>query len=126
MIRTQNLVNQITDVIAYGFYPCTIKLNIKDEKDETIYEKITNYFYATNTYQNKIFKVNISDDNFNYEIMKHIEGETILNNKFFNTQNNFKIQNGQCKTNGLINYRHLLMLKDFSNIPFDIELVSDS
>ena len=82
MNRIHKLINLITDVIAYCFYPCRIKLNITNGINERC-NYITKYLYGKHTYQNEIFKVYISDDNFNYEILKHIEGETILNNKFF-------------------------------------------
>ena len=127
MNRTTKLIDMITDVIAYGFYPCKIKCNMSENslKHKTLYDKIMNYYYQANTYENEFFKVNIENNRFNYEILKYIEAETILNDKFFGIKNSFEIQDGYVKTNGLINYRHLLMLKDFSNIPFDIKMISD-
>lgn len=128
MNRTAKLIDMIIDVIAYGFYPCRIKFNMSENelKKKTLYDKIINYYYQTTIYENEFFKVNIENNIFNYEILNYIEAETILNDKFFKIKNSFEIQGGYMKTNGLINYRHLLMLKDFSNIQFDIELVSDS
>lgn len=128
MNRTHKLINAITDVIAYGFYPCKGKFNISDFslKNKTLFDKIINHYYSTNTYQNEIFKVNIENNKFNYNILNYVEAETILNNKFFGMKNSFEIQDGYFTSNGLVNYRHLLMLKDFSNIPFEMELVSNA
>ena len=128
MSRTAKLIDMITNVIAYGFYPCKGKFNISEFslKNKTLFDKIINYYYSTNTYQNEIFTVNIENNKFNYDILNYVEAETVLNNKFFGMKNSFEIQDGYFRTNGLINYRHLLMLKDFSNIPFEMELVSNA
>lgn len=119
------LLNNIVDVIAHGFYPCIII--IPEIKNETIFDKIIDYFYKPYKYENELFRIEIKDKKFIYEILNNIEPETNLKFKFIDntTCYTFDIIDNKIFTNGNINYRHLLMLNDFTDFDLKLDLISD-
>lgn len=120
------LLNNIVDVIAHGFYPCTI-IFPEIKKNDTLINKLYSYFYKLYRYENELFRIEIKDNKLIYEILNNIEPETNLKLEFINntTYYTFDIIDNKIFTNGYINYRHLLMFSDFIWFDFELELISD-
>lgn len=119
------LLNNICDVIAYGFYPCMI--TFPKIKKDTLFDKPLDYFYKPYKYENELFKFEIKDNKFIYEILNNIEPETNLKSEFIDNTKcyTFDIIDNKIFTNGNINYRHLLMLNDFTDLNLELNLMSD-
>lgn len=119
------LLNNICDVISHGFYPCMI--TFPEIKNDTLFDKILDYFYKPYKYENELFKFEIKDNKLIYEILNNIEPETNLKSEFIDntTCYTFDIIDNKIFTNGDINYRHLLMLNDFTDFNLELNLISD-
>lgn len=123
----RQLIKHITNIVANGFHPAEV--TILNKNLNGMRDRITNYFYPKNFYSNQIFEAELDENKFKYNIKKQIEPEVLFHNKFFDYPNEyrvFKLTDNKFSTNGNINYRHLLMLKDFSNFDINIKPICNN
>ena len=119
------LIDNITNVIAYGFYPAYV--SIQSIENNNIVDKLINYFFRTKSYENEFFRFEIKDNKIYYEILNEYEPEVILYNKLLKTNKKtyeFDIVDNKFYTDGKINYRHLLMLNDFTDFDLEVNTLS--
>ena len=113
-----DFIDNIINVIAYGFYPAYVSFQIENNN---IIDKLSN------SYENEFFKIEIKFNKIRYEILNEYEPEVILYNKLLNSDTKiyeFDLVDNKFFTSGKINYRHLLMLKDFSDFGLDIDTIT--
>jgi hypothetical protein len=117
------LINNITDIVANSFYPCTIKIPITGNNN--LLDKIRN-FISPRKYECELFRFEILENNkVIYEILNEYEPESNLYTFFSGCKYfEFDIINNQIFTDGKINHRHLLMLNDFADFNIELEYVT--
>lgn len=115
------IINNIVDLISYGFYPAYI--TIPYNKNENVIDKLINYF-TPKKYSNEFFRFEITNNKIIYEIINDFEPVSniyayIYGSKYYEID----IVNNKFYTNGKINLRHILMLNDFANMNLNIDYI---